>query len=95
MSGLPAMVNSDGIRKWHNTTFRGYNHTEGAGDGELWDMENLTSDLYPVLSPRKPRYLITTLTKPNGFYAKDGLYWVDGTGFYKDGVRKGDVADSK
>lgn len=95
MIGLPAMVNRDGIRKWHNTTFKGYNHQLGAGDGELWDMKNLTSDLYPLLSPRKPRYLIATLSKPNGFYAKDGLYWVDGTGFYADGVRKGTVTDGK
>ena len=36
-------------------TFRGYNHNLRIGDGEAWDMRNMTSDLYPVLSPRKPR----------------------------------------
>ena len=77
--GLPSMAYSDGIRKYTQTTFAGYNHNLHAQDGELWDMKNLTSDYYPLLSPRRPRYLYTTLTTPNGFYAKDGLYWVDGT----------------
>ena len=93
--GLPSMAFSDGIKKYKQTKFGGYNHTLGADNGELWDMKNLTSDLYPVLSPRKPRYLMRTLTKPNGFCARDGLYWVDGTSFYAEGVSKGTVADSK
>ena len=94
-NGLPMMAFSDGIRKHKQTEFGGYNHTLAAGDGELWDMKNLTSDLYPLLAPRKPRYLITTLTKPNGFFARDALYWVDGTGFYAGGTLKGSVTDSR
>ena len=93
--GLPSMAYSDGIRKYTQTTFAGYNHNLHAQDGELWDMKNLTSDYYPLLSPRRPRYLYTTLTTPNGFYAKDGLYWVDGTGFYADGVLKGTVTNDR
>ena len=93
--GLPQMLYSDGIKKAKQTEFKGYNHNLYAKDGELWDMKNLTSDLYPLLSPRLPRYVVETLEKPNGFYAKDGMYWVDGTGFYADGEKKGDVADSR
>lgn len=93
--GLPQMLYSDGIKKAKQTEFKGYNHNLYAQDGELWDMKNLTSDLYPLLSPRLPRYIVETLTKPNGFYTKDGMYWVDGTGFYADGEKKGDVADSR
>lgn len=70
MTGLPGMVNKDGIRKWHDVSFRGYNHQLGALDGELWDMENLTSDYAPLLAPRRPRYKIAALAKPNGFYAR-------------------------
>ena len=92
---LPEMLYSDGITKATQTQFRGYNHNLYAQDGELWDMKNLTSDLAPLLSPRRPRYLIETLTKPNGLYANDGLYWVDGTGFYADGEKKGDVTDDR
>lgn len=92
---LPEMLYSDGITKATQTQFRGYNHNLYAQDGELWDMKNLTSDLAPLLAPRRPRYLIETLTKPNGLYANDGLYWVDGTGFYADGEKKGDVTDDR
>ena len=93
--GLPSMAYADGINKYRQTQFKGYNHNLYAQDGELWDMKNLTSDYYPLLSPRRPRYLYATLTKPNGFYAKDGLYWVDGTGFYADGALKGNVTDGR
>lgn len=93
--GLPSMVYSDNIKKYQQTQFNGYDHTRAAQDGALWDMKNLTSDEYPLLSPRRPRYRAATLTKPNGLYAKDGLYWVDGTGFYAGGVKKGTVSDSR
>lgn len=35
--------------------FRGYNHNPRIGDGEFYEMENLSSDGYPVLSPRPGR----------------------------------------
>lgn len=91
--GLPAMAYGDGISKRKQVKFGGYNHTLAAENGELWDMENLTSDFYPLLSPRERRWTCRTLAKPNGLYAHDGLYWVDGTGFYADGELKGIVTD--
>ena len=33
------------------SVFGGYNHNPVIGDGEWWDMENMTSDHYPLLSP--------------------------------------------
>lgn len=54
-AGLPPMVAGDGISKRTAVHFGGYNHTLGAGDGEIYDMENMTSDNYPVLSTRKER----------------------------------------
>jgi len=92
---LPRMVYADGIRKAAQTKFKGYNHTLAAHDGEIWDMKNMSSDFYPLLGPRKARYCVATLDKPNGFYAKDGLYWVDGTGFYANGENKGTVSDGR
>ena len=92
---IPQMVYGSGIRKSTQVQFQGYNHNLSAQDGELWDMENLTSDLFPLLAPRRPRWKVAALAKPNGLYAKDGLYWVDGTGFYADGVKRGAVTDSR
>lgn len=37
------------------TTFQGYNHAEVISDGEMYDTENLSGDLYPVLSTRRKR----------------------------------------
>jgi len=89
--GLPSMVYSDGIRKHQTVRFGGYDHNKGSGDGTIWDMKNMTSDLYPLLASRSPRYLIRTLGQPGGVFAHDGLFWIDGDGFYADGVRKGTV----
>lgn len=58
--------------------FNGYNHNLRIGDGEFYDMTNLTSDNYPVLSPRPPRGLYKFPTKPQGMIAKDALCYVDG-----------------
>ena len=95
MGGLPQMIYGDGIRKMQTVQFGGYNHNLYAGEGQIWDMENMTSDYAPLLSPRKPRYKVAQLKKPNGFYSKDGMYWVDGTEFYADGEIKGTVEDSR
>lgn len=92
---LPSMVNASGIRQWVQVQFGGYNHNLAAGDGEIWDMTNLTSDYAPLLAPRPPRYIYQQLTTPNGLYANDGLYWVDGTSFYAGGAVKGTVSDSR
>lgn len=88
---LPSMVYSDGIRKHSSVKFGGYDHNLGSGDGTIWNMENMTSDYYPLLASRPPRYLVRTLTEPGGIFAHDGLFWIDGDGFYADGVRKGTV----
>lgn len=89
---LPSMVYGDGIRKHSSVTFGGYDHNLGSGDGTIWDMENMTSDYYPLLASRSPRYLVRTLASPGGIFAHDGLFWTDGDGFYADGVRKGTVS---
>ena len=94
MSGLPDMVYSDRIQKKITQQFAGYNHNLYAGDGQIWDMQNLTSDYYPLLAPRKPRHYIEDLTTPNGLYGRDGLYWIDGTKFFAGGTEKGTVADN-
>lgn len=91
-TGLPSMVYTDGIKKYKQVKFGALNHNLGAGDGELWDMENLTGDCYPLLASRRPRWKVGQLTAPHGLYAHDALYWVDGTGFYADGEKKGDVS---
>ena len=66
--------------------FAGYNHNLRIGDGEFYDMKNLTSSYYPVLSPRGKRgvYVDENNYKPEnpqGMIAKDALCYVDGRDF--------------
>ena len=61
--------------------FRGYNHNLRIGDGEFYDMTNLSSDNYPVLSPRSKRGIYATPSNPQGMVAKDALCYVDGGDF--------------
>lgn len=59
--------------------FKGYNRSERIGSGEFTDMENLTSDDYPVLRPRGRRGLITDLQ--DGGNATGAIY-VPGIGLF-------------
>ncbi|NCC83659.1 MAG: hypothetical protein EOM03_05975 [Clostridia bacterium] len=94
MIKLPNMKYSDGIKKATQVKFKGYNHNLGAGDGEIYDMTNLSGLYYPLLSTRPKRRLLTTLTAPHGLFGRDKLAYVDGTNFYYDGAVKGTVAAS-
>ena len=88
---LPRFRVSDGIRSSSAVKFGGLDHTEGAKDGAIFDMKNLSSKDYPVLSTRFPRALYGEISEPNGFGSWDGLYWVSGDTFYYKGLPRGDV----
>ena len=61
--------------------FHGYNHNLRIGDSEFYDMANMTSDYYPVLSARAKRGTYVAGGNINGIIAKDKLCYVDGTEF--------------
>lgn len=61
--------------------FKGYNHNLRIGEGEFYDMKNLTSTHYPVLSPRGKRGVFDKSTKPKALIEKDSLCYVDGSDF--------------
>lgn len=61
--------------------FGGYNHNLRIGEGEFYDMTNLTSADYPVLSPRSKRGVYAhpihgTPINPVGMISKDALGYV-------------------
>lgn len=68
-------------------TFGGYNHNLRIGDGEFYDMKNMTSDDYPLLSTRRKRGVYTKANAPAGLIEKDNLCYVDGTNFVFNGMR--------
>ena len=65
--------------------FGGYNHNLRIGVGEFYDMKNLTSSSYPVLSPRKQRGVYATPASAQGLISKDSLCYVDGSKFVING----------
>lgn len=61
--------------------FKGYNRNLRISDGEFFDMKNMTSDYYPVLSPRGKRGFYVKPASPQGLIAKDAICYVDGSEF--------------
>ena len=61
--------------------FLGYNHNLRIGDSEFYDMKNMTSDYYPVLTPRGRRGVYKDGVNASGLIAKDKLCYVDGSAF--------------
>ena len=61
--------------------FRGYNHNLRISNGEFYNMKNMTSDHYPVLSPRGKRGVYAKPASPQGMVAKETLCYVDGRDF--------------
>ena len=69
------------------TAFAGYNHNEIINDGEMFDMENMTGDLYPVLTQREKRGVTHFDQAGNtdrliGIHGRDQLVFVWGKNVY-------------
>lgn len=62
--------------------FKGYNHNLRIAEGEFYNTHNLTSNHYPVLSPRKQRGIYHNTTNGNGLCSSTQLCYVDGRNFY-------------
>mgnify|MGYP004641659587 CR=1 FL=1 len=92
---FPAPVYADNFSKKIQVEFGGYNHRRAAGDGEWFDMRNLTSADAPLLAVRRPRHIVRTLNQPNGLCGGNALAWVDGSGFYYDGTLRGTVSNGR
>lgn len=67
------------------TAFGGYHAAEDCGEGEFSAMKNLSSDRYPLLSPRRKRGVYAWPDSCGGMIAKDSLCYVDGSAFVING----------
>ena len=95
MTKLTSPIYSSRISKKQQLSFGGYDHRKGAYDGSLWEEENMGTDYYPLLSPRKRRRLVRTLAAPRGLFGGNALAWIDGTKFYYDGAEAGELTASE
>lgn len=65
--------------------FRGVNYGEGVQDGQLEDSRNLTSERFPVMSPRARRSTEVGYENATAVYFKDGRFVVNGDQLLYDG----------
>ena len=65
--------------------FGGYNHQLSCEEGQFFDMKNMTSQYYPILSPRQNRGIVRNFNNPQGILDKEELMWIDTGVLYKDG----------
>lgn len=70
------------------TYFAGYNNTHSCKEGEFFDMRNVTTQYYPILSPRNKRGIGKTFTKLQGILDKEKLIWIDNKALYIDNELK-------
>lgn len=70
-------------------TFGGLVNPDRATDGDIVDMENLSSEHYPVLAPAKRGKIVATKESSRSAlgYLDEKLYYINGDGFYYDGER--------
>lgn len=90
MSKLPMMPYSSGIGKLMQVQFGGLRHHINCGDGEFFDMQNLTAENYPLISVRKRRGKLegTVSAEVTQIYADNGaMITVDALGLSYNGYR--------
>ncbi len=95
MELIHAASNSQNINRSMQNVFAGYNHNLVINESQLYDMKNMTSDYYPVLSPRDRRGIIDRFQNPKGLFGGDKLAWVDEGKFFYDGNLICDVSDTE
>lgn len=85
MGKLPTAPYADGIMQHTNTAFGGLNHNPWAGSGELYDEQNISSDCYPLLAPRKKRFMLEGSERITGIAAtQSGIVYTTKDGLYLD-----------
>lgn len=67
------------------TAFGGYNHQLSCGESQFFDMKNMTTQYYPILSPRESRGIVKNLVNPQGILDKEELMWIDDGKLYLNG----------
>jgi hypothetical protein len=70
------------------TAFGGYNHQLSCQDGQFFDMKNITSQYFPILSPRQKRGIVKKFINPQGILDKEDLLWIDNQKLYINGEEK-------
>lgn len=81
MPRLPVLANTQN-QQILTDTFAGYNHNLKIADGEFYNTENLSTEMFPMLANRRKRGTLTgvgghTFHGLRAIIKKQGLYWVE------------------
>ena len=82
------MLNEVAQHREITTVFGGYNHQISCQDGQFYDMKNMTSQYFPILSPRQSRGIVKSFIYPQGILDKEDLMWIDDRKLYINGDEK-------
>ena len=72
---FPTMTEVSRYREMTNN-FGGYNHRLTCQEGQFYDMKNMTSQYYPILSPRNKRCVAKDAFAPIEMVGKNGVMWL-------------------
>lgn len=70
------------------SVFGGYNHQLSCQEGQFFDMKNMTSQYFPILSPRQNRGIVKSFENPQGILDKEDVLWIDNNKLYINGEEK-------
>lgn len=81
MSNLPNIRYGDNITGATQEKFGGIDHRISSSDGDIYDMMNLSSDKYPLITPRRPREVLRF--SASELFSDDELYFISGSKMYR------------
>lgn len=81
---LPLKQTGHAVR-YQITTFAGYNRNERCAEAEAYDEVNISSDFFPLLTPREPRVVYkTSVSGLQGLHVNNGLIEIKDDGLEHD-----------
>ena len=92
---LPFLKRESNRTEKYIVQFRGINYDEGYQDGDLAESENLSSEKFPFMTPRRQRTKVAQYTAPSTLHTKEGLLVIDGTQVIYNGSVVGTVTEGK
>lgn len=86
---LPYLTEDGAKQQLTVSQFRGLSHRDPISAEFFFETQNLSSRSYPAAATRRPRGTLDfpALGSPGGLIWADALYWVDGTGLYREGIK--------
>lgn len=70
---LQPYIDQERASRYSITAFSGYNNNERCSEAEGYDEQNISSDYYPLFTPREPRVVVKSAEGLKGLHVNEGL----------------------